>query len=114
MSREEVLNFLMNSDKLYQEEKKKLKSNNSKKEIGKNYKLYDPNDPEYTQDFNMAYLKVLNNMMKNSSKVENPEILKILTSDATDLSMLTSNQRERITDKIEKYLEKKTKKLEVN
>ena len=92
------MNFLLNSDKIYQEDKqiKKLNGSNSnasgnylkkKSQIGtkvinnNNFQLNDANDPEYTNDFSMAYLKVLNNMMKNPNSNENPELLKILTSD---------------------------------
>lgn len=78
------------------------------------YQLPDNRDPEYTNDFSMASLKVLNNMMKNPQAQENPELLKLLTSDnPDDFSKLEANQRERIASKIESFLEKKSRKLEV-
>lgn len=129
--RDELLNFLLNSDKIYQEDKfnKKLVSSGSnssgnylkkKSQINNNnvnnnnFQLNDSHDPEYTNDFSMAYLKVLNNMMKNPNSNENPELLKLLTSDnPEDFSKLEAHQREKIANKIDKFLEKKSKNLEV-
>lgn len=123
----------MNSDKIYQQEKlsNKLNTSNSlasnnilkkksqiltESQINNNtkFQLNDENDPEYTNDFSMASLKVLNNMMRNQNANENPELIKLMTSDnPEDFSKLEAHQREKIADKIDKFLEKKSKNLEV-
>ena len=78
------------------------------------FQLNDANDPEYTNDFSMAYLKVLNNMVKNPNSNENPDLLKLMTSDnEEDLSKLEAHQREKIAEKIDRFLDKKSKNLEV-
>ena len=53
-------------------------------------------------------------MIRNPNTTENPDLIKIMTSDnPDDFSKLEAHQRERIAEKIEKFLEKKTKNLEV-
>ena len=112
---DKLLRFNDKKEKPPTEKKKLTKSSKylNKKSLS-NFQLKDKNDPEMTNDFSIACLKILKKMTKNEGEC-NKKIAKILTSDnsTTDFSKLTANMKQKIITTTEEFVEKRALKIEV-
>ena len=91
MSKEEVVKMLMSNDLSPMKETKSVKGINSEKSfnVSKNFKTVrnrkevnlKEDDPEIkNSDFNVAYSKVVQNMINNTNKADHPDIMRLLLS----------------------------------
>ena len=109
----DTLNIPVKSEKKTNKKYKNIESSFKQTRIKPNYMLSNSmNDPEMTYDFNTAWNRVIKRVVDN--KIEDKSLKLLVSKKNIEKSMnLESAKRENISTKVDFYINKKTKTVEV-